>query len=76
MKNKKDFKKKIDNPYNKHERRLKKLPIKVNDYDLYDLKFNAQREDMRQSDFIRHKLKLAKISMGPKKGSKNAKKKI
>lgn len=63
-----------NNPYNPDESRDKHIPVKVNDHDLYDLKFNANREGMQQATFVRYRLDLNEVKRGAKEGNTNAQK--
>ena len=62
------------NPHDPNAPRDKYIPVKVNDHDLYDLKFNARRDGNRQSTFVRYRLDLNEVKRGAKKGNTNAQK--
>ncbi len=60
-----------NNPFDKDSPRTKYIPVKVNAHDLYDLKFNARRDGMRQATFVRYRLDLNEVKPGAKEGMKN-----
>lgn len=60
-----------NNPHDENEPRTKYIPVKVNDHDLYDLKFNARRDGMQQATFVRYRLDLNEVKRGAKEGMRN-----
>lgn len=64
-----------NNPFDKNAPRTKKLTFKVNEYDIYDFKFNARREGMQGASFFRYRCDLVDAPRGAKAGNTNSKKK-
>ncbi len=62
------------NPFDQNEVRSKMFPLKVNDYDLFELKRKAQNAGLTQSALLRRGAGMPDVKPGARVGNKNAEK--
>lgn len=65
-----------NNPFDKDAPRTKRFAIAVNDYDLYEIAYQAKKTKGSKTEFARYSMNLPlDVKIGAAKGNQNAKKK-